>query len=179
MQDSEDITENGLPDDLSRFEGQLAALAAESPSIDRDELMFAAGRAAASGGIVRWAWPLAIAASSAAAVVMAVMLVGSQTVPSDVARGALNEPAEITPTPTAPERTDATRKPVVRTRPVSMLGRDHLGRRQWALAHGGDALTSFTDIRTEQTGVTDNPPVTMRELLEELTSNPKFARKPT
>jgi hypothetical protein len=56
---------------LDALAAALRGLAPPPAGLDRDALMFRAGRAAAPR---RWAWPLATAASTAAAVVFGVLL---------------------------------------------------------------------------------------------------------
>ena len=56
---------------LDALAGALRGLAPRPGGLDRDGLMFRAGRASASRG---WTWPLATAASTAAAVALAVLL---------------------------------------------------------------------------------------------------------
>jgi hypothetical protein len=56
---------------LDALAGALRGLAPRPGGFDRDRLMFRAGRASAPRG---WAWPLATAASGAAAVALAVLL---------------------------------------------------------------------------------------------------------
>jgi hypothetical protein len=56
---------------LDALAGALRGLAPRPGKIDRDRLMFQAGRASAPRG---WAWPLATVASAAAAAVLGVLL---------------------------------------------------------------------------------------------------------
>lgn len=66
------MTPDGHPShDLQALEAALAALAPRSAAIDRDRLMYEAGRASVStvdaSGHGRWAWPTAFSAMSAVA----------------------------------------------------------------------------------------------------------------
>jgi hypothetical protein len=56
---------------LNALAGALRGLAPRPAGLDRDRLMFRAGRASAPRG---WAWPLAATASTAAAVALGVLL---------------------------------------------------------------------------------------------------------
>jgi hypothetical protein len=69
-----------LTEELDDFERSLAALTPSAGGVDRDQLMFLAGRAsattaAASSGRLRWFWPSAAAASTLAAAVLAILWV--------------------------------------------------------------------------------------------------------
>jgi len=66
-------------EDLNRLEQALAALRPRSSEIDRDRLLFLAGRASAEGANRvrpprRWLWPASTALSSAAALVLLALL---------------------------------------------------------------------------------------------------------
>ena len=72
--DSPDRNSAGrLPDrSLQPFEAQLASLSPRAVQLDRDRLMFLAGRASMSSGLAGsggrgWAWPTAFSAMSALA----------------------------------------------------------------------------------------------------------------
>jgi hypothetical protein len=71
--------EENRPEDLKALEAALAALVPRGDRLQRDRLMFLAGRAAASrpGAAVsrRWAWPAAFSAMTAVAASLLVMLV--------------------------------------------------------------------------------------------------------
>lgn len=69
---------NELPSpELRAFEARLASLAPRSPAIDRDRLMFEAGRASVrvTPQRIRWAWPTAFSAMSALAASLFLALV--------------------------------------------------------------------------------------------------------
>jgi hypothetical protein len=65
------MSEGPLPEGLSAVESALRGLAPHAGALDRDELLFRAGRASAPR---RWPWAIAAAASTAAAGVLAVLL---------------------------------------------------------------------------------------------------------
>jgi len=63
-----------LPADLLALEAELAALRPSGAPLDRDRLLFEAGRASAAPARRRFVWPAATAAMTAAAACLAVML---------------------------------------------------------------------------------------------------------
>src|SRR5262245_36381221 len=86
MFDEQKSNENELTPDLAAFERQLRGLAhgLAAPRIDRDQLMLAAGRAAAEGPVPAtpraarsraWLWPAATFTMTAATLFLATMLV--------------------------------------------------------------------------------------------------------
>jgi hypothetical protein len=107
---------------LQRFEAQLASLSPRAVQLDRDRLMFLAGQASSSSGMVNsarqgWAWPAAFSAMTAlAASLLALIVVGPQpgvverivylpaevVVPSDGSR--LNNDRDELPPPVIAER---------------------------------------------------------------------------
>ncbi|MFO0961217.1 MAG: hypothetical protein U0800_27870, partial [Isosphaeraceae bacterium] len=56
--------EHDLNDDLKAIEGRLRGWAPSSPRIERDRLMFEAGRAASARKSTRFSWPMATAATA-------------------------------------------------------------------------------------------------------------------
>ncbi len=70
---------------LPEFEQQLAGIVLPSARVNRDALMFEAGRQAARAEAKRSAWPLATVASMAASVALAVLLVREWNQPAQVA----------------------------------------------------------------------------------------------
>ena len=85
MHDEQESHEHPLPAELAALERHLAALTPAAPRVDRDRLMFAAGRASAMAGgspsVARpqpptvWLWPAATALMTAATILLATMLV--------------------------------------------------------------------------------------------------------
>ncbi|MFO0958151.1 MAG: hypothetical protein U0800_12110 [Isosphaeraceae bacterium] len=59
--------EHDLNDDLKAIEGRLRGWAPSSPWIERDRLMFEAGRAASARKSTRFSWPMATAATASIA----------------------------------------------------------------------------------------------------------------
>jgi hypothetical protein len=69
-----------VPDELNELERQLAALSPRASRLDRDRVMYLAGRAAAetelgTGGAAAWLWPSATGVMTAVSVLLAMMLV--------------------------------------------------------------------------------------------------------
>jgi hypothetical protein len=91
-----------LDPDLKATEAALAALAPAPAAVNRDALMFRAGRAAAARG--RRLWPLATAVSSAAAAVLSVLLVTRPAPPAveKIVYQPAPPPAVAEPAPPAP-----------------------------------------------------------------------------
>ncbi|MEX0938439.1 MAG: hypothetical protein WDZ59_11315 [Pirellulales bacterium] len=69
-----------IPGQLNELERQLAALSPRASRLNRDQLMYLAGRAAAendlgTGGVAAWVWPSATGVMTAVSVLLAMMLV--------------------------------------------------------------------------------------------------------
>jgi hypothetical protein len=79
---------------LDALADALRGLAPRAGALDRDRLMFRAGRASASRG---WAWPLAALASTAAAVALGVLLWARPGPPPRVVEHVVYLPAEVPP----------------------------------------------------------------------------------
>src|SRR6516225_6587980 len=77
---------------LEALAGALRGLAPRPAEIDRDRLMFHAGRASAPRG---WAWPLATAASAAAAVALALLLWARPEPPPRIVERVVYVPAAL------------------------------------------------------------------------------------
>ncbi|NUQ62745.1 MAG: hypothetical protein HUU20_09660 [Pirellulales bacterium] len=73
-----DVKPAELPPALKSLEAALASLVPRTPSLDRDRLMFEAGRQAAvrsqAGPVCRWAWPTLAAATMAAALLVVLLV---------------------------------------------------------------------------------------------------------
>lgn len=78
------------PADLKSLESQLGSLAPRSDRLDRERLIFLAGQASAELPSTRWAWPASLAAMTAVAATLLVMM--------------LNQPAVAPPELPAAER---------------------------------------------------------------------------
>ncbi len=79
---------------LDALAGALRGLAPRAGGLDRDRLMFRAGRASAPR---RWAWPLATAVSAAAALALGVLLWARPEPPARVVEHVVSLPAEAPP----------------------------------------------------------------------------------
>jgi hypothetical protein len=168
-----------LPSELAALERQLAGLSPAAVRVDRDRLMFAAGKAAAGAGNVRvvsahWFWPAATALSTAAMIFLAATLAWQRDaeqlaakpqaaeVVVDAGDGAAR-PAVVN------DAVQADRLAVIRgtwpwsARPTS----GYLGLRYVALTEGVGAIG---DRPIAINGAPDEPPppATARELLKEL-----------
>jgi len=95
--------------ELTEFEEGLATLVPKVIGVDRDQLLFLAGRQSVVGlGRCRWVWPASTALSTLAAAVLAVMLwvdgIGVQDFaenppPEDVQQPIKPSPANVSETP--------------------------------------------------------------------------------
>jgi len=91
MSEDQEPAENQFPE-LTPFEASLAALAPQAAGLDREELFFQAGHAAALRDLgerrlswTRWGWPAGFSAMTAVAATLLAMLclrAGSSTIPS-------------------------------------------------------------------------------------------------
>jgi hypothetical protein len=185
MFDEREPAEPELTPDLEAIERQLARLAPVPLSIDRDRLMFEAGRASVAQPRqlgytadpprvgVRF-WPIATATMTAASVFFATMLVWQrQSAPladQPISNGIVVRTAEKPPA-TAPN----TARPEVTNAFVSALPRSttgYLGVRNIALTQGVGALQPTMAVNAEpRIPSLDAPPSnqpTSRELMDEL-----------
>ncbi|HYW77997.1 MAG TPA: hypothetical protein VE890_00405 [Thermoguttaceae bacterium] len=92
--------EGELPIELKAFEARLAALQPRSDRLDRDALLFEAGRASTQSGLWRrWAWPSAFGAmTTVAAALLAFVLLRAEPEPI-VEYVYIERPADSKPTP--------------------------------------------------------------------------------
>lgn len=67
------------PDDLTPFADALARLAPQPPTLSRDALLFAAGRAAAAPRLPGWTWPTAAAFFAGLSLVLTAFLASPGT----------------------------------------------------------------------------------------------------
>jgi hypothetical protein len=185
MLDEREPAEPELTPDLEAIERQLARLAPVPLSIDRDRLMFEAGRAsvaqprrlgyiAVPSRVGARFWPIATATMTAASVLLATMLVWQrqsamvvdQPISSDVVVRAPKKAKSTAPNSVRPEVTNA----FVSGLPRSTTG--YLGVRNIALAQGIGALQPTMTANVEpRSRNLDAPPAkqpTSRELMDQL-----------
>jgi hypothetical protein len=191
MFDEQESNEFRLPAELAALEGKLAGLTVAMARVDRDRLMFEAGRAAGSATGSRrsalaepvapfgkWFWPAATAAMTAATVLLGAMLVFS-----GAWRGAGGKPQTeiVVSTPDVPNGSPfahADRHRFARNSAAWMPGNGtptgYLGIRYVALAHGVDALEREIPHAGGDAGEVTSP-ANSRELLKELLPTAKRA----
>jgi hypothetical protein len=175
-----------VPPELLAIERHLAQLAPAPPQIDRDKLMFAAGRAAGESaalaarlrvsGVARWLWPAATATMAAASLLLGMMLVWRNDHPPLAAENSLASSARtnLPPHDIAIASVDSALPPTLNDHAGSWLaGGDggYLALRQIALTRGVGALNSDSlSSNGRGTTVTEPPPppATARDLLNEL-----------
>jgi hypothetical protein len=152
-----------LPAELAALEQRLAAMVPAPPRIERDELMFAAGRASVECVVhpVRFAptfWPVAATLATAASIVLATMLVWQ--------RGETTHLAVTTP--------DDFEAPVVVDLRLDRRGSSdrvpsgYLGKRQVVLTRGVAALEYQWPMVGASESDAWSPPMTARQLRDEL-----------
>lgn len=152
-----------LPD-LSATEAALAALAPAPAALDRDRLMFQAGRAA--GGAAGWGWPAATGALTALAAALALVMVLRPPVVTETV--VVHVPVEVTPAPAPPKPepdTPADSSPVT-SRPADLaalppVAPGYLRLQDQILRWGLDALPAGRPAAPAE------PPITVEQLLGE------------
>ena len=181
MYDERDSCDPPLSAELTALERQLAAMVPAPPRVERDELMFAAGRASAVGADARcgvrqrlpdyiagpsWAgthvWQATTTLATAASIVLATMLVWQRP-----------KPVQTAMSPAKAERIDTVAAEFDHRSWSDHMPSGYLGVRQVALSLGIAAL----DYEWPTTGATDSdtwsPPATARQLRDELLPKPK------
>ncbi len=192
MFDKRESEEPELIPELTAIERQLARLAPAAPRINRDCLMFEAGKAAARpkwlGHIAepswlgRRLWPAATAVMTAASLLLATMLVRQNCSPSVAQVPTAKPQAAATPVVDRPHEVATNHSASSAPRSEwTMTGwpalrqptGGYLGIRYIALMRGVGALQS--DFTGTETGAdsTSDAPVTQRELLNKLLSSPR------
>jgi hypothetical protein len=182
MFDEQESGEFRLPAELARLEKRLAALPAEPLRIDRDRLMFAAGRAAGSRVEERGSrseflrarfWPVAAMAMTAATVILAAMLVWPAAWRGTGATPQVEVVANAADSAEGRPAADGIKHQFARY-PVGWLPGDlsstgYLGMRYVALTRGVDAIDRDC---LEAQSATDEPmpAANSRELLKELSA---------
>jgi hypothetical protein len=192
MFDKQESEKSPLTPELAALEQQLMDLELAPLRLDRDRLMFDAGRAAERSnhspaatlrvaGASRWFWPTAAAMMTAACVVLAAMLVwrdDGALVAQQQTKPQSEEPREIgiatVDTPSRDELREVERLAVRSgtsiwsTRPTS----GYLGMRHVALTRGVGQLSLDPSIIGENGNARNNgdsaKPATARELFQEL-----------
>lgn len=173
MHDEHEAHEPQLTGELAALERQLKQLTPTAPRVDRDQLMFAAGRSsrlAERSWTSSWFWPAATALTTAATILLASMLVWQRS----------SSPSVATRSPAA------TAMVVVKdANEVGSLATDrqawpwsdrqpsgYLGVRYVALTQGVAALDREFPTPVGDAGE-PSPPATARQLLEELLPKPR------
>jgi hypothetical protein len=155
-----------LTAELAAFEQQLADLAPTTPRIDRDRLMYDAGRAAALAPsqptqLGRNFWQFTTALATAASLLLAVTLLWQPNHPQTAKVAPAVETTAAISTPRLDSRTHRDRLPP-----------DYLGMRNVALTEG----ISVFDRGARSAGITSEdaaPPANSRQLLKELLPAPE------
>jgi hypothetical protein len=172
--------EREITPDLADIERRMARLTPAAPRIDRDRLMFEAGRASLArperpGYIAepfrlgRYFWPAATSTMTAASLLLATMLVDvgqqlqlAQNVqPAIVPAQPASQPPAAVPSPTRPEPTSS--KWLATRVPQS----GYLGTRFVALTRGVGAIEMPLESENDNFTPSAQPP-TRREMLNEL-----------
>jgi hypothetical protein len=168
-----------LTPELAALEGQLAELKVAPLHVDRDRLMFEAGRAAGRkerdlaatlrlAGAPRWFWPTAAATMAAACLILAAMLVwrddaalvAQHETKPHVGQRALRR----TTIKQVPVLADSIQFPQSTVRP----GGGYLEKRYLALTRGVAELQWESDSADSLQSAGSKRPATARELLREL-----------
>lgn len=155
--------------DLTRTEAALAALAPTPAALDRDRLMFQAGRAARPGPW--WGWPAATGILAAVAATLAVVMVTRPPVVTETV--VVRVPVEPAPAPIAPTTPEPPAdSPIVAFQPAeaateSLTPPGYLRLQKQILHWGLDALPRGP-LATQV-----EPPLTLEKLLGESPKRPE------
>jgi len=172
--------EHEIAPELAAIERQLARLTAAAPRIDRDQLMFEAGRASVArperpgyiaepSRLGRYFWPAATSTMTAAALLLATMLVdvrhalqvAQNSQPAIVPVQPASQPLVAAPSPARPEPKSA------RWLATRVPQSGYLGTRYVALTRGVGAIDTPLESANDNFKPTAQPP-TRREMLNEL-----------
>lgn len=134
--------------ELNNLEGALRALKPASPALERDRLMFEAGKAAGSGP--GWLWPTATAAALLVALGLSATLFLREP-PERVVYVKVSEPPPV-PEPIAIE--------IEPTKPAPPTRLAYLSLRERVLRDGVDGLPPPTAVPSTK------PPLTVKDLLQ-------------
>lgn len=167
-----------LTPELAALEGRLAGLSPAPPRIDRDKLMFEAGRASAQPGVPGYIaepsrlgtrlWPAATAMMTAATVLLATMLVWQR----EAARVATQSvPQSVVPVFVQPQ----VAQPIVQSdfawnawQARQQPSTGYLGIRQVALTRGVNAIDSTFSAASNAREVGERSETSQRRMLNEL-----------
>jgi hypothetical protein len=175
-----------IPAELAALEKQLAGLAAAPVRVDRDRLMFEAGRSAGARGEERGAgselllrrrfWPMATAAMTAATVLLAAMLLWPRDRRTEAGPMVASDSG---PMGLQTEESYTGDRHWLAKYPATWIGMDrvssgYLGIRDVALARGVDALDYGSPV-VRADAIEPTPRVDWRELIKELLPRSKRA----
>jgi hypothetical protein len=93
-----------MPDELNEIERRLTLLRPSSGGLDRDRMLFEAGRASARAETRGRAWAVAVAASMVVAIGLGVGLVRERSLRHDLERALATRTPEARPAPPIPPR---------------------------------------------------------------------------
>jgi hypothetical protein len=179
----QDESENAMTPELAAIEHQLVGLGVAPLLVDRDQLMFDAGRAAERGeheralivarrgaGAMRWVWPAAVASLTAACVVLSAMLIwpdDNSQLASHLSKPEMTPPniiaAPMRDLPQdAPKLAAASRSELLPVRPTG----GYLEKRYVALTLGVNELQADDDAADGSQR--NRKPATARDLLRDL-----------
>jgi hypothetical protein len=174
-----------LTPELAALQAQLARLQPAPLTLDRDRLMFAAGRAAAESeltiaatqrvaGAPRWAWPATTALMTAACLVLSMMLIWRDETPNMAVQPTEAQPADekFVAEPTIEDfrnMDELTSRfaPVRSSKPT----RGYLNVRHVALTEGVNAIANYRTANGNgetSNGAESAKPATSRDLLKDL-----------
>ena len=162
MYDEHESREQPLPAELAALEKQLAAFAPMAPRVDRDRLMFAAGRASVGHSTgTSWAgskfWPAATVLATAASILLATMFVWQRAESGSTAELLVADANYVKPMSTKHDD----------WRWSDRLPSGYLGVRQMALTRGVGALEYELPAADGIEAGESSPPATARELMRE------------
>jgi len=155
--------------DLKATEAALAALAPTPAALDRDRLMFQAGRAARPGP--SWGWPAATGILAAVAATLALVMVTRPPVVTETVVIRVSVEPTPAPIPLKTEPETPADSPIVAFRPVevetgSLASPGYLQLQEQILRWGLDALPSGPPTTLAK------PPLTVEKLLGESPKRP-------
>lgn len=166
-----------LTPELAALEGRLAGLSLTALRVDRDKLMFAAGRAAALAERPTYIaepsrlgtkfWPTATALATAASVALATMLILERRVDQQT----VSVPSPPRAVEAQPELTKPSPQPEFAWKPWQSSEQPttgYLGIRQVALTRGINAIDSTFSATSSSRDPGENSSASQRQILDEL-----------